>query len=194
MSDSGDIYFAGDRIVLENVAIPIVATDVVATLTIHDIQCASISSGILCGSVFLTLSAEADHLSIRIRVEALVEELSGFAMVLEHACGNAPESSRTFMLPVNNEHQGRLTRGFISVAPTDRPGEAVLKVGVGIPWVADITQTPCRFDGQQLLLEKTASQGWVRGILDPQSAIAASRAICRVCERVKDVVAEAPRD
>jgi len=194
VADSGDIYFAGDRTVLENVAIPIVATDVVAILTIHDIQCASISSGMLSGTAYLTLSAETNYLSIRVHVEAMVEELTDFALALEHACGNASESPRTFMLPVNNERQGHLTRGFISVAPTGRPGEAILTVGFGFPWVTEVTQTPRRFNGPQLLLEKTASQGWVRGILDPQSAIAASRAIRRVCERVKEVVAEAPRD
>lgn len=193
MSDSGDIYFSGDRIVLENVAISIVATDVVATLTIHDILCASVSSGMLSGTVFLTLSAETRYLSIKVHVEALVEEVTNFAMVLEHACGDAPESARTSMLPVNNEHQGRLTQGYLSVAPTGSPGEATLTVGFGFPWVTDLTQTPRRFEEPQLLRERTASQGWVRGVLDPQSAILASRAIRRVCERVKEVVAEAAR-
>jgi hypothetical protein len=190
VSDAGDIYYDDDRIVLENVAIPIVATDVVATLTIHDILCASISSGILSGVVFLTLSAETDNVSIRVHVEVLVEELTDFAVVLELVCGNAPESSRTFMLPVNNERQGRLTRGYISVGPSGLPGEAVMTVGFGVPWVTNITQIPRRFEEPQLLRERAASQGWVRGILDPQSSLLASRAIRRVCERVKDVVAE----
>lgn len=191
MSDSCDIYFSGDRVVLENVAFSILATDVVATLALHDMQCASVSEGILIGTVFLTLSAETRYLSINVHVEALVEEITDFAMVLEHACGDAPESTRTFMLPVNNERQGRLTQGYISVAPTGRPGEAILTVGFGFPLVADVTQTPRRFEERQLLRERTAGQGWVRGILDPQSAIAANRTIRRIIERVKQVVAEA---